>query len=38
MKNLQQIMTAKELPLPLVSATMDGCMESGKDVWTVEPK
>jgi len=32
MTNLQQIMTAKELPLPLVSATMDGCMESGKDV------
>ena len=30
--NLQQAYTVNELPLPLVSATMDGCMESGKDV------
>ena len=30
--NLQQAYTANELPLPLVSATMDGCMESGRDV------
>ena len=32
MTNLQQILTANELPLPLVSAATDGCMESGKDV------
>ena len=32
MTNLQQVLTARELPLPLVSATMDGCMESGRDV------
>ncbi len=32
LNNLQQVITARELPLPLVSATMDGCMESGKDV------
>ena len=30
--NTQEYITARELPLPLVSATMDGCMESGKDV------
>lgn len=30
--NLQECITARELPLPLVSATMDGCMESGLDV------
>ncbi len=29
---LQEYFTARELPLPLVSAMMDGCMESGKDV------
>ena len=32
MMNLQEYITARELPLPLVSATMDGCMESGRDV------
>jgi formate C-acetyltransferase len=30
--NLQEYMTARELPLPLVSATMKGCMENGADV------
>ena len=30
--NTQEKITAQEIPLPLVSATMDGCMESGKDV------
>ncbi len=32
MTNIQEYITARELPLPLVSATMEGCMESGKDV------
>ena len=32
MMNTQELITARELPLPLVSATMDGCMESGRDV------
>jgi formate C-acetyltransferase len=32
MTNIQELITERELPLPLVSATMDGCMESGKDV------
>ena len=32
MTNIQEYITARELPLPLVSAVMDGCMESGKDV------
>ena len=30
--NTQEYITARELPLPLVSATMDGCMEKGMDV------
>jgi formate C-acetyltransferase len=30
--NLQEYITSRELPLPLVSATMGGCMESGRDV------
>lgn len=32
MMNTQEYITARELPLPLVSATMDGCMECGRDV------
>jgi formate C-acetyltransferase len=32
MTNLQEYMCARELPLPMVSATMTGCMESGRDV------
>ncbi|NLA86914.1 MAG: hypothetical protein GX847_06440 [Clostridiales bacterium] len=32
MLNTQEYITARELPLPLVSATMDGCMEKGMDV------
>ncbi|SHI03540.1 formate C-acetyltransferase [Sporobacter termitidis DSM 10068] len=32
MTNIQEYITDRELPLPLVSAAMDGCMESGKDV------
>ena len=32
MMNTQEYITARELPLPLVSATMDGCMENGLDV------
>ena len=32
MTTLQECFTAKELPLPLVSCTMDGCMDSGLDV------
>ncbi|NLB29462.1 MAG: hypothetical protein GX823_04470, partial [Clostridiales bacterium] len=32
MANLQEYITAQQLPLPLVSATMDGCMDSGRDV------
>jgi formate C-acetyltransferase len=32
MTNIQEYITARELPLPLVSAAMDGCMESGRDV------
>jgi formate C-acetyltransferase len=32
MCNLQEYITARELPLPIVSATMDGCMEKGMDV------
>jgi len=31
-QNMQECITAREIPLPLVSATMDGCMESGRDV------
>lgn len=32
MTNIQEYITERELPLPLVSATMDGCMDAGKDV------
>ena len=32
MMNTQEYITARELPLPLVSATMDGCMDAGRDV------
>jgi len=32
LQNLQECITARELPLPLVSATVEGCMESGRDV------
>ena len=32
MTNIQEYITAREIPLPLVSATIEGCMESGKDV------
>jgi pyruvate formate-lyase/glycerol dehydratase family glycyl radical enzyme len=32
MTNIQEYITARELPLPLVSAAMEGCIESGKDV------
>ncbi len=32
MTNIQEFITERELPLPLVSAAMDGCMDSGKDV------